>query len=277
MKNIFSKQFFARGGKGFAQQIEYSGRNYLLDEVMKHDFFAATTVYRCESKAESWPAKIVLKYGRECHFLGMPLIWLGKRMRDHEVSVLRKLEGIGGTPKFLALYEKTGFLYEYIEGKSLDKVTSLDGTFFEQLKALLVKVHERKIVYFDLNKKGNVIAGADGKPYMIDFQISAYFDDNFLLSRTASKRLRQLLQRSDRYHLYKQKKRFARNFLTEEEKKLYAKKSLLIRLHRMIADPYKIIRRALMRLLYSGKIIEIEENVSYSGETDPSRFAAKTD
>ncbi|MDD5458573.1 MAG: hypothetical protein PHF37_04190 [Phycisphaerae bacterium] len=274
MKGALSKQFFACGDKGFAERIECGGKGYLLEEVMKHDFFAATAVYRCENADGDMPRKIVLKRGRGCHFLGMPLRWLGVWMQDHEVGVLRKLNGIGGTPKFLSLYGKTGFLYEYIEGRSLDRVTSLDGEFFEQLKKLLAKVHERKIVYFDLNKKGNIIAGADGKPYMIDFQISVFLDDNFLLSKAASKWLRELLQRSDTYHLYKQKKRFARHLLTEEEKELYSRKSLLIRLHRMIADPYKTIRRAFMRWLYRSKIIEIEENVRYSGETDPKRFAS---
>ncbi|MHC4616673.1 MAG: hypothetical protein ACYTEQ_02850 [Planctomycetota bacterium] len=265
---------YACGRNGLPGHIEFQGRRYGLRKVLKHDFFAATALYASEARPRDGqkprPAKIVLKVSRQNHFLGLPLSWLGERICAHEISILRHLTPLEGTPRLLSRYGKTGFIYEYIEGRSLKEQPELPDDFFGRLLELLLHMHQRNVVYLDMNKRGNILLGADGHPHIIDFQISMHIGEHALFSRRLSRYLREALQGADIYHLFKHKRRLSPELLSPQEKVLSHQISGLIRTHRLVATPLRRLRRALLRLLYAKGLVAPEEHGRGTCETEPS-------
>ncbi|MHC4239287.1 MAG: hypothetical protein ACYSUC_05965, partial [Planctomycetota bacterium] len=175
-------------------------------------------------------------------------------------------------PRPLARYGKTGFIYEYIEGRPLKEQKELHPDFFNQLLELLSSIHQRNVVYLDMNKADNILLGADGKPYLIDFQISLYIGDYFLLSKHLAEYLRQVFQWADVYHVFKHKRRLCPRFLWPHEKAVSRDVSPWIQVHRLVANPLRRLRRNLLKLLYTNGVLVREENRPYSLEDDPARF-----
>lgn len=260
---------FACGLQGLPDSISHNDCVYRKVCLFKHDFFAATGMYEMDPSdlppADGQPRKVVLKFNRRQAFCGIPLAWLGKGLRNHEVKILQSLRGIEQVPRFLGCYHDCGFLYEFIEGRSLDEAPELPDTFFEELQALLEQVHQRGICYLDMNKRGNILIGSDQKPYLIDFQISVSLGRRW-------KGLCRTLQREDRYHLYKHKRKFRPDLLTEEEKELSRRKSGWIRAHRLIATPLRKLRRRLLGWLVQRGSLCTPEHMDPSPENDLSRY-----
>lgn len=249
-------QLYARGNKGVPEKISLGDNPYRLHRLMKHDFFAATALYRSTAPVRpDAPAGIVLKLAREHHFLGLPLRWFGELLCRHEVSILKRLSDLDHKPRLLCTYGSTGFIYEYIEGSSLEDKKDPPPHFFDDLFDLLRQVHRRNVVYLDMDKPDNVLVGADARPYLIDFQISLYIGDCPLLPKSIIEHLRQILQWADIYHLFKQKRRCSPNLLWPHEKALSRELSLWIRVHRWIATPLRRLRRLALKALYDNGIL----------------------
>jgi hypothetical protein len=246
-----------------------------LSKVLKHDFLAGTGVYEAVAPDTDRPRKLVGKITRRRHFCLIPLGWLGRIVTHNEVSNLRRCEGIDCVPKVLDRITSHIYCYEYIEGTSLSEQADLPLDFFEQLLVVLERIHARRLVHFDLHKPGNILVGRDGRPYIIDFQLSTYIPDWLLVSRRLSSRLRCSLQAYDIYHLYKHKRAFLPAQLTEAERRLAQNRSPLLRAHRAIANPYKRVRRACLRYLHTRGILEDTEDVRASAETNPIRWTNK--
>jgi len=250
MGRKFGYHLLACGDNGLPATITYNQQEYKLEKVMKHDFFAATCLYVSNGSSEAIrPSKLVLKLGRKHHFLFLPLSWLGKFLRNHEVSISGRLSDISQVPKVLCHYDKTGFLYEYIEGSSLDEKPELPEDFFDNFKKLLQQIHEKDIVYLDTNKPGNIIYGKDGKPYLIDFQISLHLKGRLPGVRGLASFIKKEFIKADIYHIYKHKRRFCPELLRPEERPLSYPTIPLIKMHRLIANPFRKIRRAMLHHL----------------------------
>ena len=257
-------QLYACGRNGLPGQIIFENNKYRLCEIFKHDFFAATALYEFDSRAQATEipnqTRIILKLSRQQHFLGLPLAWLGRLLCSHEVSILRQLSHLRGIPRFLSHYGGTGFIYEYIEGCSLDKEKKLPNDFFDKLLELLRKVHRRDIVYLDMDKRSNILLGSDRQPHLVDFQISLHIGEHLLIWRRLSGYLRDALQRADIYHLFKHKRRLCPQFLRPEEQALSRRISGLIWLHRLAATPLRNLRRNLLKFLDTKGLTATEKN-----------------
>jgi len=262
----FAYHLLACGRAGLPPRITIEGASYRLRRVFKHDFFAATGVYEVTAGAKK-PAKIVLKIQRQRHFLGLPLGWLGRYLCCREVSILRRLGSLDGVPHPLGRHGPTGFVYEYIEGRSLEEHPELPDGFFDQLLELLKQVHQRNVLYLDMNKRGNILVGADGRPYLIDFQISLHIGEDFPLPGRLRQYLRQTLQAADLYHLHKHKRRLCPDSLTQHEKTMSLALSSPIRTHRAIATPLRKLRRAFLKWVL--------QKVPPAEEKDDMTLAAK--
>ena len=240
-------QLFAYGKRQLPQTITIRQREYHLEQVLKHDFFAATALYQstapCDSK--DTPNRIIFKSGCRQFFLGFPMSLIGRPLVKREVRNLKHLSDIGNTPRLLSEFDKLSFTYEYIDGVTLADAQNIPEDFFDKLHALVKDIHKTGFVYLDMNKTTNIIVGDDSQPYLIDFQISMLFKNKKRSFSPISNRIRDRLQREDLYHLCKHKRRFGYT-LTDDEKNI-ARPSLLIRLHRCIATPYRKIRRALLK------------------------------
>jgi hypothetical protein len=267
--------FYACGEEGPPAQIEVDGTSYTLKQVLKHDFWAATALYEATGDTAGRPRAVVYKRNRRRHFGLIPVGWLGRLVAHNELCNLGRCAGIDGVPKVLARPNATTYCYEYIEGTSLCKGLVLPADFFEQLRAVLDQVHARRLVHLDLHKPDNILLGRDGRPYIIDLQVSAYLPDRLLISRKLSARFRRWLQSFDVYHLYKHKRRLMPERLTEAERRLSYNRSLALVLHRAIAAPYKWVRRAILRHLFSSGVLKNTPTAVANPETDPNRWTKR--
>jgi predicted Ser/Thr protein kinase len=310
----FGRCFYACGGAGLPPEIACLGRRYLLEQVLKHDFHAATGLYRRQESAGGWgrspavdppnaqecsrssrvgsraeaaalsppaagerqpgpaPVRLICKVNRRKHFCFLPLGLFGRLLTHSEVCNLRRCQGIEEVPRFVARLNAHTYVYEYIEGRSLNENPPLPADFFDRLLAALEKVHARNLVHFDLHKPGNILVDTEGRPHIIDFQISQHIGPRFLLSRRLSTRFRRWLQSYDLYHIYKHKRRRQPQLLTEAEAKLSRNHTLALEIQRAIARPYKKIRRACLRRLYAGGILAGTQDAGTCVETNPVRW-----
>lgn len=256
------RDMYACGEVGLPKQIFCQERAWQLDTVFKHDFFACTGRYQCEQTQEL----IVLKINRLRPFLYIPLASIGRFLCEREMNVLKQLQDIEQVPQLIKPYGRNGFIYRYIEGKSLDEKPELPDDFFDQLENVLTAIHQQNVCYMDMNKRGNILIGTDNKPYIIDFQISLFLPAKWCNG------LKEKFRREDLYHLFKHKRRLRPDLLTQDERASSKRTSRLISAHRVIAKPFQKVRRSILRLLYKKNILKSNSESDRSPENDPSRF-----
>lgn len=213
---------------------------YELVTVFKHDFFAATGLYRGDGR------DVVAKFGRAGSFFGLPLSLIGRFLRNREVRIYRRVEDLAGVPAVVGIIPPTGFLHDFVPGHPLGRDEAVSDRFFDELEALLAAVHARGIAYVDLNKRQNILMGDDGRPYLIDFQISFDLPPRGVRRWLLGPVLRRL-QRADWYHFAKHKRRLRPDLLTADERARVEQLSIWIRLHRLIFRPLIQFRRWILR------------------------------
>jgi len=238
----------ALGRADLPATFEVGGVRYVHETTIKHDFFAATGFYRSPDGV-----RVVLKMGRTQDFGGLPLWRLGKWLCDREVRFYQACSDLPNVPAVLGRVGRTGFVHAYVEGRPLSKHHPIPDDFFDQCFALLDALHARQIAYVDTNKPQNILQGDDGRPHLIDFQISfglVDFGDN-VLTRAILRRL----QKEDRYHVLKHKRKLRPDLMTDDERAAAGKVSWFIRAHRFVTKPYFLIRRrTFKRLRDSGQL-----------------------
>lgn len=226
------------------------GVRYEHIETFKHDFFAATGLYR-------GPAGLcVLKLGRRSELLSVPMAWSGAFLARREVWFYERLSGAAGVPRYIGRVGRTGFLHEFVPGHPLGRDERVSDTFFDELAAVLDAIHARGMAYVDLNKRENILVGDDGRPYLIDFQISLAALRAGPL-RGVSAALLARFQHADRYHLLKHKRRLRPDLLTADERAVVENLSLWIRLHRRIARPITDLRRRTLARFRRSTTVEV--------------------
>lgn len=225
----------ALGKDDLPQRIEIDGKSFLLVKTFKHDFFAATGLY------ESGNEKAVLKIGRRAPILFFPMSWIGRFLANREARFLSITQHLEGIPKFLGIWERTGIIHEFVEGRPLQKSDDLPDEFFPQLERLIGELHKLNIAYIDLEKRENVLRGDDDRPWLFDFQI-AWDRGRSPISRW----FRRVLQKSDRYHLAKHWKRLRPDQLDEAKMKEFEEVPFWIAWHRRLIRPLILIRRRIL-------------------------------
>lgn len=233
------------------EELQVAGAMYRLTRVFKHDFWAATCLYEIRSqftvRSSEFP-KIVVKFGRSHPFCGLPLAWTGKLLADHEEAIYIALKGVAGLPKWVERLSSTCYAIEYIDARPLDHLQNIPTGLFDRLKIVFDEIHARGVAYGDANKKSNILVTADGKPVLIDFQISLRRRDDWIWPlRNFLHRVVTYLQAKDIYHLYKHKRRLAPEELTAEENALSRKRTGLHALHRKLTKPYRSLRRGFLQ------------------------------
>ncbi|MBN1435730.1 MAG: hypothetical protein JW936_01530 [Sedimentisphaerales bacterium] len=276
MSRYLGQQFWAAGRSGLPEAFILDGVEYRLKRDFKHDFFAATAVYEPVLQGVGVDAvPLVLKLSRVGDFLGIPLTWLGRFLRDREYTILRHLQGVEGVARLVGVYGETGMLYEYVEGVSLDESPEIPDGFFGQLAELLDRIHARNVAYMDMNKRGNILLRPDGSPLMIDFQISCHVPERpWVGSRRFWRYLWRRLVAEDTYHLLKHKRRFRPDLMDESEMSASRRVSIFIELHRIFTAPLRFIRRKCMSFLGRTKVLQTDSSHNRSPENDPTRWAS---
>lgn len=271
LRDFVTNSLYACGTAGLPKTLFVAERHWMLVRTFKHDFFAATGLYESSAVSENASEAVeraVLKVSRLQPFLGIPTAWFGRYLKRRELRILRRIQMLDQVPHLVGEYGRNGFVYDYIDGRSLDEKPMLPDRFFDDLKLLLHRIHTLGICYMDFNKRGNILIGRDGRPYMIDFQIS------MVLDRPCCRRICRLLQREDYYHLLKHKRRLRPDLMSESEKALSKHKSMPIRIHRFLTVPLRTVRRKLLSLLYRKKFLRHDESFEPTPENDPTRFGS---
>lgn len=233
----------ALGRTALPDDIKISGEQYRLAEFIKHDFTAATGFYDRVGDA----TRVVVKLSRTEPFLGLPLRFFGRMVCRRELRFYARLADLPNVPRIVGLIGDTGFAHAYVNGQPLSKQRPIPDGFFDQVSALLDTLHARGIAYADTNKPENILLGDDGRPHLIDFQIS--FDAAAWGYLWPARRVLKLLSHSDAYHVAKHKRRLRPDELTDADHGLLARASWSIRLHRLLFKPYFFIRRRMFKWL----------------------------
>ncbi len=237
---------FALGDAALPAEVTVGARTFHLVRTFKHDFFAATGLYADHS------GQAVVKFGRHAPLLGLPMAWLGRRMVGHEARLYEAVDGLPGVPPFLGRIGDAGFVHDYADGSDLSRDARLADDFFPRLAELIAAIHARGVAYVDLEKRENILVGSDGRPYLIDFQISWNWPTRSGGSTAMARRVLAVLQQSDRYHLYKHWRRMRPDQLSPAELDA-ARPPLWIAGHRLIFRPITLARRRILEWLGARK------------------------
>jgi hypothetical protein len=238
--------FRALGADDPPVAIEVGGRPYRRVEILKHDSWAATALYQGPAGG------IVCKFNRRQSLLGLPMAWLGRRLAQREARILARLADLPNVPNLCGPVRVAGQVlpnavaHDYVPGHPLRRHERVRADFFPRLGNLLAEMHRRQMAYVDLHKRENIIVGDDGEPYLIDFQISLALTHRWPDTTALGQWLLHLLQRSDDYHLLKHiahSQPLAGKTIPEE---LSASRPWWIRLHRLVAVPFRELRRRLL-------------------------------
>ena len=233
----------ALGRNSLPEQIIVEQKQYRLQKLYKHDFWAATGLYSNGARL------VVLKVYRLQDLLGLPMAWVGRWLANREIFFYNYLQDLPDISRFSGRIGETGFVHDYIRGQTLLESDGgqLTDDFFDQLRDLMLSLHVRGVSYVDANKRDNVIVGEDGRPHLIDFQICWHPKGRSLTG--LSRRAFHLMQRVDLYHVFKHKSRMRPELMRPQEWQMVNKPSFFTRIHRFLTAPFRDMRRTTLRRL----------------------------
>lgn len=235
---------------GPPEQVQVAGVTYRLARVFKHDFWAATCLYEAQTPAAI--RRIVVKFGRQQAFCGLPLGFYSRWLAAHEEAIYKLLEGIDGVPKCLGPAGQTGLAIEYVDTRPLDHLSDVPPGFFDRLGEIFEAIHARGVAYCDANKRSNILVAADGEVFLIDYQIAIARRDNWPWPlRSIIAAAVRYMSAKDIYHLCKHKRRLAPDQMRPEEEALSRRRTGLHLLHRKLTKPYRAIRRKFLQSQYA--------------------------
>jgi hypothetical protein len=234
--------FRALGAAEPPVEVVVDGQRYERIELFKHDSWAATALYGSDTGC------IVCKFNRTQSVLGVPMMWLGRRLAEREHRALSRLADLPQIPAPLGAVYANGVRLRnavartFIAGHPLGKDERVRGDFFPSLRRALREMHVRGIAYVDLHKRENVIVGDDGRPYLVDFQISFDVTHPRLRWVPGSRAVFDQLCVGDLYHLEKHVRR------ADPLAAGYAPPAIptWLQVHRIFAVPFRQLRRRLL-------------------------------
>lgn len=240
--------FRALGNADPPETVVVAGRRYRRVSIYKHDSWAATALYRGEA------GEVVCKFNRIQSILGFPARFLGRWLARRERKTLRVLAGLQGVPResgpiyVSGRWQANAVAHEYIPGRPLGTQQVVTRDFFFHLQELLSELHRRDVAYVDFHKQENVLVGSDGRPYLIDFQVS-FGCQAVSLPFPFRKRFLRELQRLDWYHLAKHVSAMQPAQLEKLGLVEHLARPKWLDFHRRIAAPLRTLRRRLLVLL----------------------------
>jgi len=238
--------FRALGAADPPPAVEIDGETFELEEILKHDSWAATGIYGSPSR------KALCKFNRQQSILGIPMRWLGHRLAAREAGFMTRLAGIPGVPGSLGLILHEGRVLrhavsrQWVAGHALRPRERVDAAFFATFRRLLAAVHARDVAHVDLHKRENILVDEQGRPWLIDFQISFALPQGNRLAAALLRGILRMLQRCDEYHLLKHEIRHRPDQAAATKAELAGLRPWWIRAHRCVAVPFRRVRRGLL-------------------------------
>lgn len=228
----------------YPQQLFLDGKDYRVEKILKEDFYSVNVLYGSQES----PLRYVLKLSDFRFSLGVFLRPFASFMSWREYQIYKSVADIEGVPKLGPRYGKRGYFHAYVEGKTLFEIGKENGVapdgLFADLRRIIDEIHSRRIFYVDLNKLGNIIAGEDGKTYLIDYQICLPFPKSGFFGRLLNP-LFKILIRDDLYHLYKHKSRFKPELMNDAEWQMSKRSKLKSIVDNLLWKNFRAIKRKL--------------------------------
>jgi hypothetical protein len=229
-------------------RIELDGEWFQRVETLKHDSWAATAVYRSATRTAK------CKFNRTRSIGPLPMGWLGRLLAARERWFMDRLTGIQGIPVALGAIRVDGrplphaVAHEWIAGHALAEGEHVDDRFFPMLTAILAAVHRRGVAHVDLHKRENLLVDDQGRPHLIDYQISFGLPSGGIAAGLLGGVLR-LLQRCDDYHLLKHRVKHRPDQIGLSLADMQRLRPWWIRAHRCVAVPFRTVRRRVLAAL----------------------------
>jgi RIO-like serine/threonine protein kinase len=177
--------------------------DFEIISVLKEDVFG--TVSRVGLNGDTFVCR---NYSRARNIFTRAVAYILAR---REAAILRKASPIGASRIPKLLYFGNGILCRtYIPGKSLRVHQNPDASFYVDARRLLEELHGLGIIHNDLQKPENWLVTESGGAAIIDFQLAVAF-------KNPQNRLFTIGKLEDIRHLYKNKKRFYAQGLSDEE------------------------------------------------------------
>lgn len=237
--------FRALGASEPPLRVEINGQPYHRERIFKHDSWAATALYQSAVGSQ----RAICKFNRRQPIGPIPMSWLGWWLARNERTILDRMADHPGVPRCLGdvvadrQILSNAVSRAYIEGRPLGRRDQVDDAFFPGLQSILEAMHRRGLAYVDLHKRENVLVGDDGRPYLIDFQISFAAPAGWRRYLPWTAVCLRILQRSDDYHLAKM---WARSRPDQAGGEASVVRPWWIRAHRLVAQPFRSLRRKLL-------------------------------
>lgn len=227
--------------------VVVDGCTYTRVDILKHDSWAATAIYAGDGP------QLLCKFNRTQPAVGVNLRWLGRRLGERERRFLARLASIPNVPRAAGPVVVDGRVWpnamarHFLPGRPLLSGERVSDRFFPELLGVLRAMHSLGIAYVDLHKRENILVGEDGRPFLIDFQIS--FDSHHPRVRwlPGAELVFDYLASSDLYHLRKHITRHRPDQMAELFPDQSAEPPWWIRAHRTVAVPFRSLRRRLLR------------------------------
>ena len=229
----------ALGRPALPPRVRIGGREFAIERFVKHDFFAATGFYTDTATGQ----RVVVKIARTESLLGVPMRWLGYLICRRELGFYRRLADLPCVPTVIGPIGKTGFAHTYVAGRPLERGVAVPDGFFDELLATINTLAARGMAVVDTQKPENILLGDDGRPHLIDFQIS--YDTRWLVGLWPARVLLRVFVNADRYHVLKHKLRLRPDLMTDADRRVVQNRTWPVRLHRTLTRPYFVLRRRL--------------------------------
>ena len=228
------------------RRIEIASGLYRRVDVLKHDSWAATALYRGTN------GDVICKFNRVQPIFGLPMSWLGRCLGRREAHALQHLADVPGIPAGCGPVFVNGRRWEnavahaYIPGHPLRAQERPSDEFFPALRTLLEAMHRQDMAYVDLHKRENIVVGNDGKPYLVDFQVCFSLWVSHRAKNPVLRSILRALQQGDMYHLAKHVHRNCPCEMGRLRLADHQRPPWWIRVHRLVAVPLRWLRRALL-------------------------------
>ncbi len=95
---------------------------------------------------------------------------LNRRSLKNEYRAYQRLRGLSGVPACYGMPDRNTLVLEFVTGVAYRHAELANRkAWFEALRELISDIHSRGVGHGDLKRKENLLAGADGQPYVLDF------------------------------------------------------------------------------------------------------------
>ena len=198
-------------------------------KLLKKDIFGRVSLVQSDAGPR------VLRDTRDA---AIPVRWIARHLLAREARALAVLEGLDGVPSLIRS-DKNTLERSYVDGVPMQEGQPGNIDYFHAAARVVRRMHRLGVVHNDLAKEPNLLLTTDGRPVIIDFQLSWFTRQRGPLFR--------ILAREDIRHLLKHKRTYCPNRLTGREKTILDNPSLISKIWMMTGKPvYTIITRKLL-------------------------------